>query len=112
MSWSIQMSHLPRSKRNTILKTFSALLFCLSPLFPSDFWLDKFTNGDNAYYGGKGLSSYSNSGTFAWGEAYILESYLQMYQSYRDTKFLDKITNQFDIIKAKMTDPNQDGFLG
>lgn len=51
----------------------------------------KFEKVDNARNNGEGYSGYTNEdGYLAWGESYILESYLTMYEATGDTAWLDK----------------------
>jgi len=53
--------------------------------------IDRFTAFDMALNKGEGYSSSDNAeGKLAWGESYLMESYLVMYEATHDKKWLDK----------------------
>ncbi|WP_157248616.1 hypothetical protein [Nonomuraea typhae] len=75
-----------------------------------DVWLTKY-QALEAQIGG---SSYRNpdSATLAWGESYIMRSYLDVYQATGDTAWLDKLVTHADTVIANADDVDGDGFLG
>ena len=77
-----------------------------------DFWRQRVIEGDSLLNNGNGYATHMNSDALAWGESYLLQSYVVMYQSYRDKSFLDKITNHFDQMLAHLSRMNRDGFPG
>jgi hypothetical protein len=53
--------------------------------------IERFTAFDLALNKGEGYSSLDNAeGKLAWGESYLMESYLVMYEATRDKKWLEK----------------------
>ncbi|MEV4760354.1 hypothetical protein AB0J86_35355 [Micromonospora sp. NPDC049559] len=73
-------------------------------------WYDRYVAMDAAV----GDSSYTSrdSATLAWGESYILSSYLDVYQLTRDTHWLDRLVTHADRIIANADDQDGDGYLG
>ncbi|MBB5075729.1 hypothetical protein [Nonomuraea endophytica] len=61
-----------------------------------------------------GASVYNDrsSATLAWGESYIMRSYLDVYQVTQDTAWLDKLVTHADTVIANADDVDGDGFLG
>jgi hypothetical protein len=57
---------------------------------------------DNGYNGGNGRKTDFNEdrGAIAWGEAYILQGYLLMWEAYRDPYYLDKAIDHIDHVLA------------
>lgn len=53
-----------------------------------------------------------SSSTLAWGESYIMRSYLDVYNVTQDTAWLDKIVTHADTMLANATDTDGDGYLG
>lgn len=72
-------------------------------------WYDKFVAYDNAY----GDNSYTSTSTatLAWGESYMLRSYVKMWELTKNTAWLDKLTTHVDVIIANATDLGGDGYL-
>jgi hypothetical protein len=63
----------------------------------------KFDTMDQALKKGEGYSSYTNEyGELAWGESYLLEAYLDMFEGTRDTKYLAKFVRQADRVIGNM----------
>jgi hypothetical protein len=57
---------------------------------------------DLALNNGNGFAGKDNeSGALGWGGSYTLQAYLLMYRAYRDTKYLDKLVDQFDQFLAQ-----------
>ncbi|MFI6906564.1 hypothetical protein ACIBKY_35255 [Nonomuraea sp. NPDC050394] len=61
-----------------------------------------------------GASVYNDrsSATLAWGESYIMRSYLDVYRVTQDTAWLDKLVTHADTVIANADDVDGDGFLG
>jgi hypothetical protein len=55
---------------------------------------------------------YSAAGFLAWSESYYLDSFLQLYRTYRDRKYLDRFKKHGDKIIENMSDTDGDGFSG
>ena len=53
----------------------------------------------------------SDSGTLAWGESYVLSSYVKAYEATGDTKWFDRLTEHVDVMFRNLT-RNQEGRLG
>lgn len=57
--------------------------------------VSKFILFDNAVNNGQGYSAEDNAeGKLAWGESYLLDAYLTMYEATQDTKWIDKFIVQ------------------
>ena len=62
-------------------------------------YIAKFDSMDQTLQEGEGYSNYTNeSGALAWGESYILEAYLDMYEGTKEQKFLAKFVRQTERI--------------
>ncbi|QIZ69361.1 hypothetical protein [Oxynema aestuarii] len=67
----------------------------------------RFDRMDNDFRGGDGFSKVTNEyGSLAWGQSYLFEAYLDMYEATQDTKYLDKFVTQADRVIAN-TDKNR-----
>lgn len=75
-----------------------------------DYWRQKFDDFDRSVQGGNGYAAQPNN--YYWGESYLLQSYMAMYETYRDRVYLDKIVSQFDQMTANLHDRNGDGRPG
>lgn len=79
---------------------FIALLLCiiqksLAQSFDRQFLISKFEEFDLAINNGNGYSkSFNDAGTLAWAESYLLDSYLEIYESTGDEKYLKKFIKQ------------------
>jgi hypothetical protein len=62
--------------------------------------------------GGAGFSYFTDSGSLAWGESYVLSTYLTMYHATANTKYLDQFVAQANRVIADASDINSDGYLG
>ncbi len=91
--------------------TFLCVFFLSLTLRADDYKL-RFDTAEKSINNGKGFYQSKNSATLAWGEAYVLQSYLSMYKSYSDISYLDKLTNHFNVMKENLSDPQNDGKLG
>lgn len=64
-----------------------------------EFLINKYNSIDNSINRGGGYGNYNNEkGTLAWGESYILESYLDMYSATKDSYYLNKFVTQADLV--------------
>lgn len=63
---------------------------------------EKFDALDNGFNGGNGRKTELNEDRAAlgWGEAYILQAYLLMWEAYRDPYYLDKAVDHIDHVLA------------
>lgn len=66
---------------------------------------------DAASNHGLGNSDSPDSSTLGWGESYILENYMRMWEVTEDPYWLDKVRDHFHRIMANASDPDGDGFL-
>lgn len=62
---------------------------------------------DSEFRRGDGYSKLSNeNGSLAWGQSYLFESYLDMYETTKNKKYLEKFVIQADIVIGN-TDKNR-----
>jgi hypothetical protein len=61
---------------------------------------------------GVGYSYSTDSGILAWGESYILSSYVQMYRDTGNTAYLDNFMYQANRVLANARDVVGNGYLG
>jgi hypothetical protein len=73
-------------------------------------WLTKYIALESQI--GDSLYTNKNSANLAWGESYILRSYLDVYGATQDTHWLDKLVTHADTILAHADDIDGDGYLG
>jgi hypothetical protein len=75
-----------------------------SPTSATDGWTSraKFDALDNGFNGGNGVKTdlNENRAALGWGEAYILQAYLLMWEAYRDPYYLDKMIDHADHVLA------------
>lgn len=93
----------------------SVLIFAI--LVPQAVWgtdrsIDGFINADQSIKYGRSLSDSPIGKDLAWGEAYSLDGYMNLYDATKERKWLDKIVDQVDRVKANAVDANGDGYLG
>lgn len=66
---------------------------------------ERFDRNDAAIHGGRGYSELTNeNGELAWGEAYILLAYMEMYRATRDRHYLRNLVEHFDKVLANRDD--------
>ncbi|WNQ08852.1 hypothetical protein MJA45_14445 [Paenibacillus aurantius] len=73
-------------------------------------WYDKYAAYDNAY--GNQYYTSEDSALLAWGESYVLEGYLALYELTKNTSWLTKFKTHADTMVANASDPDGDGYLG
>ncbi|MFD1934768.1 hypothetical protein ACFSKW_25160 [Nonomuraea mangrovi] len=73
-------------------------------------WLTKYKALEAAI--GDAVYTDPSSANLAWGESYIMRSYLDVYAATQDTAWLDKIVTHADTIIANADDIDNDGFSG
>lgn len=90
----------------------AAVIFSSVPVTAASgsLWYDKYVTLENSIGGNSYQSTYSDA--LAWGESYLLESYLTMYELTGNTQWLDKLVTHTDTIIGNATDPDGDGYLG
>ncbi|WJH36547.1 hypothetical protein N6H14_12785 [Paenibacillus sp. CC-CFT747] len=100
--------------RKLLVSVLSSLILLMGVSLPArasgNLWYDKYTALEQSI-GGQYYTS-PESGTLAWSESYILRSYLSLYQSTKNTAWLDKFTTHSDTILANANDNDGDGYLG
>ncbi len=74
--------------------------------------LQKYQQLDANTNGGNGWAFRQDSDTLSWAESYIIQSYMVMYETYKDRSYLDKLISHVDQMIANMCDYNGDGYLG
>lgn len=68
-------------------------------------WRERFDRNDSAIRGGRGYSDLTNDhGDLAWGEAYLLLGYMEMYRATRDRRYLRQLVEHFDRVLANRDD--------
>lgn len=93
-----------------------AILLCTvcfsgSTMYASgNLWYDKYVALENSI--GDDRYTSSSSATLAWGESYILRSYLTMYDVTGSTSWLDKFTTHVDTMLSNVNDDDGDGYEG
>lgn len=65
--------------------------------------LDTYDNGQQLLTG----SAAANPGTLAWGESYLLMSYVRMYEATGETKYLDKFVGRFRAVLSLRDDKKE-----
>ena len=64
----------------------------------------------------KNYSESKDGGVLAWGESYRLHAFLDMYEAFRETRYLDLFTNEADSLfrenQESPLDPDGDGYWG
>ncbi len=99
-----------RVKMSTAMLLIVVLLFGATPAFATgNLWYDKYVTYETAN-GNKYIAS-NDSGSLAWGESYLLDSYLNMYGLTKSTSWLDKFTTHVDSVISNASDPDGDGYL-
>lgn len=73
-------------------------------------WYDRYVAMDAAV-GGSYYTS-ADSATLAWGESYMLNSYVDVYEVTRDARWLDRLMTHVDRIIANAGDQDGDGYAG
>ncbi|TNJ66023.1 hypothetical protein FE784_12675 [Paenibacillus hemerocallicola] len=73
-------------------------------------WYDKYVyfeslNGNRWY-------NLTNANALGWSEAYLLQTYLNVYEASEETQWLDKFVLHVDTIIGNATDLDGDGYLG
>jgi hypothetical protein len=66
---------------------------------------------DAARNEGRGYSDSPDSSTLGWGESYILQEYLAMWEVTEDVDWLEKARDHFGRVMANASDPDGDGYL-
>ncbi|MBK6695055.1 MAG: hypothetical protein IPG50_23025 [Myxococcales bacterium] len=77
-----------------------------------DEYRERFDAFDATFREGRGYAAHPDSATLAWAEAYFLQGYLNMYRSYRDARYLDKLVEHANLMFANLSDPDGDGYRG
>jgi hypothetical protein len=68
-------------------------------------YIARFERMDKQINNGRGFSdALNNKGALAWGESYILQSYVEMYRATDDTAYLDRLVQHFERVLAKRDD--------
>lgn len=95
--------------------TLLVMLLSLSmaaPAMAQDRAFDRYKHSDASINYGRGAMDSDDAAYLSWGEAYYLDSYIDIYNHYKDTYWLDKFVEHFDAVKANAIDPEEDGSLG
>lgn len=73
---------------------------------------EAFRTYDLARNQGLGYADATDSAVLAWQEGGILESYIDMWEVTRDSYWLDRVVEHFELIASNAADPDGDGYLG
>ncbi|MDF2670110.1 MAG: hypothetical protein K0R67_2416 [Paenibacillus sp.] len=106
--------NLKRSGKKLVAGSLLAVALLVGAVSPAaasnNVWYDKYTALDTSI-GGNFYTSKEGS-NLAWGESYILNSYLDLYGLTKNTSWLNKFTTHADTIAANADDIDGDGYLG
>lgn len=95
----------------TNLIAAAALILSPSAAAPAEsVWLTKYRTLESQI--GDSLYNDSSSANLAWGESYIMRSYLDVYGVTQDTAWLDKLVTHADAVIGNADDIDGDGYLG
>lgn len=101
-------------KKTVAVILAAGLLLVLAPASSvkatGNLWYDKYVDLENAIGGDTYTSPYSN--VLAWGESYVLRSYLVLYELTGNTDWLDKFVSHADTMLDNSNDDDGDGYLG
>ncbi|GAA3472600.1 hypothetical protein [Nonomuraea roseola] len=81
-----------------------------SPAAAESVWLTKYKALEAQI--GHAVYTDPNSANLAWGESYIMRSYLDAYAVTQDTSWLDKVVTHADTVIGNADDLDGDGFHG
>ncbi|MDF2716418.1 MAG: hypothetical protein K0R28_3343 [Paenibacillus sp.] len=76
----------------------------------SNAWYDSYIAAESSL--GDNYYASDDGGSLAWGESYILESYLDLYGLTKNTAWLDKFAMHADTVIATADDIDNDGYRG
>lgn len=88
-------------KPKPFLLRIAIAMLLLLPSLPTkaSFWTASFDQVDLSLNGGNGYSSYNNlTGTLAWGESYIMMSYMSMYYATEDVDYLKRLVDHAENV--------------
>ena len=95
----------------SVVAAFIMLIALATPSYASSNpWYDTYVSAESTI--GSNTYTSNDSAVLAWGESYILESYLDMYSLTQDTGWLNKFTTHADTVIANADDIDNDGYLG
>lgn len=63
-----------------------------------------FARLDSQFNGGQGVLDDNTSGGLAWGQSYLMLSYVRQYKATGDILWLDKLVKQFDRVRTQRDD--------
>ncbi|WP_127580772.1 hypothetical protein [Paenibacillus koleovorans] len=112
MNWNRLERFKSKSKLLVQATVIGTMLFGLTApaLASNNIWYDKYTALESSI--GNTLYTSTEGSNLAWGESYILNSYLDLYSLTGSTSWLDKFTTHADTIVANADDIDNDGYLG
>ncbi|MBP1994918.1 carbohydrate binding domain-containing protein [Paenibacillus eucommiae] len=96
----------------SLLAVFALIFSFAYTTSAQDRVFDRYKQLDAETNYGRGYSESSDAATLSWGESYILDSYIDIYNKYKDKYWLDKFVDHFDRVKANAEDPEGDGTWG
>ncbi|WP_127586008.1 hypothetical protein [Paenibacillus koleovorans] len=103
-----------RSKPRRLVLIYALLIALLLPsgtAFASgNPWYDDYIAYNNVHE--NDFLGTGDSALLAWGESYLLGSYLEMYDITKNTTWLDKFKTHTDAAVSAATDADGDGYLG
>lgn len=100
--------------RKTIMLFLAILLSVTFPatVLAQDRAFDRYKHYVSLTNNGNGYAESEDAATLGWAESQYLDSYIDIYNRYRDTYWLDKFVEHFDKVKANAIDPESDGSFG
>lgn len=93
-----------------VLAALVALVPATQALASGNPWYDAYLTAESAL--GDDYYTSDDGGSLAWGESYVLESYLELYGLTKDTSWLNKFVTHADTVVATADDIDNDGYLG
>ncbi|MFC5402969.1 DUF642 domain-containing protein [Cohnella soli] len=102
------------SAKKMLLVVFAVVLLVSFPMnvLAQDRAFDRYKHYVSLTNNGLGFSDSEDASTLGWAESPYLDSYIDIYNRYRDTYWLDKFVEHFDKVKANAIDPEADGSYG
>lgn len=96
------MRNAKKSRKQIVFLLLAALLWTGSlpqAATAQDRALDRYKHFASQFNHGRGSSDSADAASLSWLESYVLDSYIDIYNSYKDTAYLDNIVDHFDRVK-------------
>ncbi|MEX1029350.1 MAG: hypothetical protein WDZ91_04790 [Paenibacillaceae bacterium] len=87
------------------------MLFATSAYATGNTWYDDYVAYESANENNYTSITETDAAFLAWQEGMLLRSYINLYELTKQTSWLTKFTDHFDIVKGKANDGDGDGYL-